>query len=159
MKDDYLGLELDFWDDSVGAFEPLKVLRQLEKSFPDAVIDPTDHQRAHLLKLLKLFAANLEGERHETMIRQVWGTYQTCGPLYKFVIPFASGHKVSGSAARLCVDFWLPKDLTLEHRGQLLAFLTSLRMGEPKLETFDGEAEPDAPAIRTPTNLLNPQPP
>ena len=132
--DDYLGLELNFWDDSVGAFEPLKVLRQLEKSFPDAVIDPTDHQRAHLFKLLEWFAANLEGELHETMVRQAWGTYQTCGPSYKFVIPITAGHSVRGAAGRLCVDFWLPKGLPPEDRGQLLAFLTSLRMGEPKVD-------------------------
>lgn len=48
----HLGLALDFGDDAVGAFEPAKALRQLERAFPDTGIDPTVHQRGRLLQEL-----------------------------------------------------------------------------------------------------------
>ncbi len=50
VDDESLRLTLDFWDDAVGAFEPLKVLRQVQRAFPDTEVDSTDHQRARLLR-------------------------------------------------------------------------------------------------------------
>src|SRR5262249_51900194 len=120
-----LGINLDFWDDAVGAFEPAKVLRQLERAFPDAEIDPTDHQRVRLLQELEFWAPR-EPELRETLVRQSWGLYQTNGPTYRFVVPFPSGHRVSGGARRLSVWFRLPTGLPPAHREQLLAFLRSL---------------------------------
>ena len=71
---EYVGLELDFWDDdSVGAFEPEKLLRQLRKTFPEAIVDPTDTQRARLLQLLDLWAKNETAVgQYDTLVRQAW---------------------------------------------------------------------------------------
>ena len=152
---EYVGLELDFWDDSVGAFEPGKVLRQLRKAFPEAVIDPTDTQRARLLQLLNLWAKNetVVGQ-YDTLIRQAWWQYQTCGPSYRFVVPFPIGHVVNGSASRLSINFWLPIGLPSEYRERLLTFLGNLRMGQPKIETLDEvespDVGPDSPSVRVP---------
>ena len=97
-----LYIRLDFWDDAVGAFEPAKVLRQLKRAFPEAEIDPTDHQRVRLLRELEFWAQGEKAaELRETLVRQSWGLYQTNGPTYRFVIPFPSGHRVSGGARRL----------------------------------------------------------
>ncbi|QEL15299.1 hypothetical protein [Limnoglobus roseus] len=140
--EDHLSLELDFWDDAVGAFEPAKVLREIQRTFPHAEIDPTDHQRVRLLRELGLFESQSawDTDQRDTMIRQSWGLYQTNGPTYRFVIPFPSGHQVSGAARRLSVYFRVPASLPSEHRGELLSFLRSLKMGEPKIdEVFDDE--------------------
>jgi hypothetical protein len=138
----HLGLDLDFWDDAVGAFEPAKVLRQLERAFPDAEIDPTDHQRGRLLQELE-FWSQREPALREELVRQSWDLYQTNGPTYRFVVPFPSGHRVSGGARRLSVFFRVPPGLPPEHREQLLGFLRSLRLGEPTLGA-DEEVEPGA---------------
>jgi hypothetical protein len=139
-----LGIALDFWDDAVGAFEPAKVLRQLRLAFPEAEIDPTDHQRVRLLRELEFWA---QGERElklrEKLVRQSWDLYQTNGPTYRFAVPFSSGHRVSGGARRLGVHFLVPTGFPPEHREKLLAFLRSLKMGQPKFDTEDAEAEQD----------------
>jgi hypothetical protein len=142
MEDgEHLGIELDFWDDAVGAFEPAKVLRQLQRAFPDAEIDPTDQQRARLLRELDFWSqGKREPEVRETLVRQSWGLYQTNGPTYRFVVPFPSGHRVGGTARRLSVSFRVPSGLPPEHREQLLGFLRSLRMGEPTLDA-GGESD------------------
>jgi hypothetical protein len=141
-----LGIDLDFWDDAVGAFEPAKVLRQLRRAFPDAEIDPTDHQRVRLLREVESWSRDeVKPEQREKLVRQSWGLYQTNGPTYRFVLPFPSGHRVSGGTRRLSVWFRVPAGLPSEHRERVLAFLRSLRMGEPNLNTEEGEAEPDAP--------------
>jgi hypothetical protein len=138
-----LGLGLSFWDDAVGAFEPAKVLRQLQRAFPGVEIDPTDHQRVRLLRELDFWSRRVgEPEVRESLVRQSWGLYQRNGPTYRFVVPFPSGHRVGGGARRLSVYFRLPPDLPSEHREQLLAFLRSLRMGEPTLSADEEEAEP-----------------
>jgi len=142
---DRLGIQLDFWDDAVGAFEPAKVLRRLQQSFPEAEIDPTDHQRVRLLRELEFWSRDeVQPEQRETLVRQSWGLYQTNGPTYRFVIPFPSGHRVSGGARRLRVGFQVPAGLPPAHREQLLAFLRSLRMGEPALVDGREEAQPSA---------------
>ena len=145
--DDRLYIRLDFWDDAVGAFEPVKVIRQLQRTFPEAEIDPTDHQRVRLLRELELWAQGEKvAELRETLVRQSWGLYQTNGPTYRFVIPFPSGHRVSGVARRLSVGFNVPAGLPLEHRAQLKSFLRSLRMGEPVWDDDCGDPEPDVTA-------------
>src|SRR5262245_29200678 len=104
-----LGILLNYWNDSVGVFEPAKVLRQLRKAFPQVEIDPTDHQRVLLLRELECWSQGWrDPELREKLVGQSWGTYQTNGPMYKFVIPFLSGHRAKGSARRLSVTFWLP---------------------------------------------------
>jgi hypothetical protein len=136
-----LSIELDFWDDAVGAFEPAKVLRQLRRAFPDAEIDPTDHQRVRLLRELEFWSQGVrEPELREKLVGQSWGLYKTNGPTYRFVVPFPSGHRVSGVARRLSVGFRVPAGLPPEYREQLLAFLRSLRLGEPKREAGGEEA-------------------
>jgi hypothetical protein len=133
---EFLGIRLSFWDDAVGAFEPAKVVGQLRRAFPAAEIDATDTHRTLLQRELELFSRpDVNLDSRETMIRQAWGSYQRNGPRYQFVVPFPSGHRVRGAARRLCVSFWVPHGLSAEHREQLLAFLQSLRMGEPKLYT------------------------
>jgi hypothetical protein len=141
-----LYVRLDFWDDAVGAFEPAKVVRQLKRVFPEAEIDPTDHQRVRLLRELEFWAQGEKtAELRETLVRQSWGLYQTNGPTYRFVIPFPSGHRVSGRARRLSVGFKVPAGLPPEHCKQLLAFLQSLRMGVPALDNGrETAAEPPA---------------
>ena len=128
-------LELDWWDDSVGAFEPEKVLRQLRREFPDLEIDPTDHQRVRLLRELE-FWSTLGAELRETLVRQSWGLYQTMGPTYRFAIPFPFGHRVTGGARRMSVSFKLPVAFPREYREQVLAFLQSLQMGAPKIAAW-----------------------
>jgi hypothetical protein len=131
-----MGIDLNSWDDAIAAFEPAKVLRQVRQAFPEAEIDPTDHQRVRLLRELKCWSGGeREPELREKLIRQSWGLYQTNGPAYRFVVPFPPGHRVSGGARRLSVYFRVPSGLPAEHSGRLLAFLRSLRMGEPKLST------------------------
>lgn len=140
MDDDteLLGLELDFWDDAVGAFEPAKVLRLLRRAFPDAEVDPTDHQQVRLLRELEFWSRlGDDPERRESLVRSSWGLYKTNGPTYRFVIPFPSGHRIAGSARRMSVNFWLPPDLPPRERERLAGFLRSLRLGEPTLD--DGE--------------------
>jgi hypothetical protein len=150
-----LYIRLDFWDDAVGAFEPAKVLRQLKRAFPEAEIDPTDHQRVRLLRELEFWAQGEKtAELRKTLVRQSWGLYQTNGPTYRFVIPFPSGHRVSGGARRLSVGFQVPAGLPPEHREQLLAFLRSLRMGEPALD--DGREEAEASAAPDPPRIIVP---
>jgi hypothetical protein len=133
-----LGIQLNFWDDTVGAFEPAKVLRQLRRAFPEAEIDPTDHQRVRLLRELEMWS-HCEPELRETLVRQSWGLYQTNGPTYRFVIPFPSGHRVGGGARRLSTWLEVPAGLPPEHRERLLAFLRSLRMGEPTPDADEAE--------------------
>jgi hypothetical protein len=149
MHDDarWLSLRLDFWDDAVGAFEPAKVIRQLRRAFPEAEVDPTDHQRARLLRELEAWSRAEQGaDLRDSLVGQSWGTYRTNGPMYRFVVPFSSGHRVEGSARRLSVNFYVPAGLPPECRDQLLAFLRSLRMGEPVLDDEPEDASPDPPA-------------
>ena len=127
-----LYIRLDFWDEAVAAFEPRKVLRQLKMAFSNVEIDPADHQQVRLLRELEYWAdREMAAELREVLVQQSWGLYQTNGPSYRFVIPFPSGHRVSGEAARLSVGFQMPAGLPPESREQLLVFLRSLRMGEP----------------------------
>jgi hypothetical protein len=141
---EHLSIELDFWDDAVGAFEPAKVLRQLRRAFPEVEIDPTDHQRVRLLRELEFWSqGEREPELREKPVGQSWGLYRTNGPTYRFEIPFPSGHRVSGGVRRLSVTFRVPPGLPPEFREQLLAFLRSLRMGEPKLDAKGEVPEPD----------------
>lgn len=55
-------------------------------------------------------------------MRQSWDLCQTNGPTYRFVVPFPSGHRVSGGARRLSVFFPVLPGLPPEHREQLLGF-------------------------------------
>lgn len=140
-----LSIELDFWDDAVGAFEPAKVLRQLRRTFPEAEIDLTDYQRVRLLREIEFWSqGERESEVRETLVRQSWGLYQTNGPTYRFVIPFPSGHRVSGEARRLSVSFQVPLGLPPAYREQLLAFLRGFRMGEPRMHRGGEESDQGA---------------
>lgn len=131
----WLGLRLDFWDDTAGAFEPAKVVRLLRRTFPDAEVDPTDHQHIRLERELEYWSrSEVTPEQRATLVRQSWGLYKTNGPTYRFVVPFASGHRPLGQARRMSMGFWLPSGLPAEYRESLASFLRSLRMGEPKPE-------------------------
>ena len=139
-----MSIQLDFWDDSVAAFEPAKVGRLLRQTFPDASIDPTDYQQIQLERELKYWSREeIIPELRATLIRQSWGSYKTNGPTYRFMVPFPPSHQVRGHARRLSVSFWLPPALPPEHREQLRAFLVSLQMGTPEFDERDG-AKPDA---------------
>ena len=136
-----LGLSLDWGDDAVGAFEPHKVLRQLRRAFPDAEVDPTDHQRVRLERELEMWSQHIpDPERRASMVRSSWGLYATNGPTYRFVIPLPSGHRVEGGARRLSVWFRLPPGVSPDDRDRLADFLRSLRMGEPTPDDEDDEA-------------------
>ena len=128
-----LSLELDFWDETIGAFEPQKVITRLHEAFPNAEIDLTDHLRRRLLFELDYWPLNDCGDRYNTLVRNSWHLYQTCGPSYHFAIVFPSG-RVTGSARRLSIEFLVPVRMPTAEQESLIAFLRSLRMGEPKLE-------------------------
>jgi len=66
------------------------------RTFPDAEIDPTDHQRVRLLRELEFWSRDdiRPGHRDE-LVRQSWDLYQTNGPTYRFVVPFPSGHRAA----------------------------------------------------------------
>ena len=148
-ESDRLGIDLDFWDDAVGAFEPAKVIRQLRRAFPEADVDSTDHQQVRLVRELDAWSRHVpDPSQRETMARQSWGLYRTNGPMYRFVVPLPSGHRVGGAARRLSVCFWVPRGVPEEYSARLVAFLRSLRMGEPKVgHGSEGEAaEPCAAA-------------
>lgn len=131
---EYLQLELDFWDDFVGAFEPAKVIRQLRRTFPQVDVDPTDQQEVRLLRELESWSRDeIEPARRDKLIWQSKNNYRTNGPTYRFVIPFDSDWRVPGWARRLRVGFETPAGLPKDYRDQLLAFLRSLKMGEPVL--------------------------
>ena len=133
-------------------------MRRLECAFPEAEIDPTDHHRIRLLRELEFWSSSPdprlgvrsgtdgegESELRKELTRQSWDQYQRCGPYYRFVVLFPSGHRVSGGVARLSIYFRVPPGLPTEHRERLLVFLRSLRMGEPKMDTEGEEAEPGA---------------
>jgi len=94
---EYLGLELDYWDETVGAFEPQKVIGKLREFFATAEIDPTDHQQVRLLRELWHWEQiDCPPEQLTLLIRQSWGNYQTSGPTYRFSVTFPSGHEVQG---------------------------------------------------------------
>jgi hypothetical protein len=140
----WLGRRLDFWDDTAAVFEPAKVVRLLRRTFPDAEVDPTDHQQLRLERELGFWSRDgVAPELRATLVRQSWGLYKTNGPTYRFVVPFPPGHRVRGQARRLSAGFWLPPGLPPEHQEQLRAFLASLRMGVTELDDCD-EAEPGA---------------
>src|SRR5262245_57672891 len=110
-----LYLSLDYWDDAVGAFEPAKVLRHVQRAFPDAEIDPTDHQQIRLLRELEFWALGEKAaELRDKLVRSSWGLYKSNGPTFRFVVPFPSGHRVAGVARRLSVGFQVPAGLPLE---------------------------------------------
>ena len=44
----YLCLHIDPWSDYVGAFDPRKVIGLVKRTFPETVIDWTDHQDMRL---------------------------------------------------------------------------------------------------------------
>jgi folate-binding protein YgfZ len=136
MKDghEYLSVELDFWDDSVGAFEPEKVIRQLGRAFPNLEFDATDYQQVRLLRELEIWEelSQRDGKVRESLIANSWHLFRTNGPTFRFEIPFESGHRVKGGARRMSVGFHVPIDLPSEHRERLLAFLDSLDLGKPR---------------------------
>jgi hypothetical protein len=127
-----LGLDLDWWDDSVGAFDPTKVLRQIARVFPQVEIDPTDHQDVRLQRELVAWSQGVSDETvRESLIRQSKGLYRRTGPCFRFEIPFTSGHRVKGQARRCAVLFTIPRDLPAAIREQLSGFLSGLEMGHP----------------------------
>lgn len=133
---DRLAIDLDPWDDSVAVFAPEKVLRRVQQAFPGVVIDPTDHQQVRLERELAFWEQTPPDEAaRATFRRQSWGLYQANGPMYRFAIPFASGHEVRGQVRRYCLLFHVPAGLPPEHREAVLAFLRSLGIGEVAVGT------------------------
>ena len=156
VSDEHLAVRLDWWDDTVGAFEPGKVLRQVRRVFPDAEIDPTDHQEVRLKRELEFWS---QGERapelRDKLVRQSKELYRTNGPMYWFVVPIDSGHRVRGWARRLSVGFVLPPELPTVAREHLQTFLRSLKMGEPVLDHNVEDAEPNHVAASHTTDGLS----
>jgi hypothetical protein len=142
----WLGLRLSFFDETVAAFEPAKVVRLLERKFPGAEVDPTDHDQVRLEQLLALWSRDVaDPELRKSLVQQAWGSYRRNGPSYRFVVPFMPQQRVRGQARRLSVGFWLPSGLAPEHHEQLRAFLVSLRMGVLELDDCEeDEAKLDA---------------
>lgn len=129
--DKLLGIYLSFWDETVGVFEPAKILRLVGRTFPAAEIDWTDRQRDRLLHELESWAQRIpEPERRERFIRNSWGTYQTNGPTYRFIVPLPSGLRVNGGVGRFHVWFRVPADIPSADFQWLESFLKSLRMGD-----------------------------
>jgi hypothetical protein len=130
-----LSLEIDFWDQSIGAFEPVKVLRQVCRAFPEAEVDWTDQQELRLCRELEGWSkSNLDEATRERLMRQSKDLYRSNGPTYRFQIPLGDNLCASGWARRLSIGFELPDNAPMELRDKLTRFLESVRMGEPKLK-------------------------
>lgn len=124
-----LGIRIPYWTDSVGTFDPRKVVEQVARAFPETVVDPTDHQAVRLERELAHFDGRPEPER-SALIRQAWSNAQDNGPTFRFEIPTPAG-SIRGVARRYCVSFDLPDGVDDDRRGRLEQFLRGLRLGEP----------------------------
>jgi hypothetical protein len=128
-------LKLEYWTDSVGAFDPTKVLSRIHKAFPDAVIDETDVQEVRLLKELEHWnSEEMSEEQRKRFIRSSKILYRTNGPTFSFQIPFGLEQPVRGWARRYSVRFDVPHGAPQRVTDALVSFLKSLQMGEPELE-------------------------
>ena len=134
VREAELALEVAYWSESVGCFDPERVLVRVAASFPDAEFDPTDHAEREVASVER-FLAEDDGpdENKASMRRQITGKARRNGPVYRFRLRMPSGAAVDGGASRYRV--WLRPcgPLAPEERGRLHAFLASLELGTPKL--------------------------
>jgi len=128
-------LTIDYWTDCVGTFDPLKVVGLAKRTFPGTVVDATDFEAAYLERFLALIEAIPEPGR-ATMTRQAKRKAMDNGPRFHFEIPTDAG-KVQGHVGRYRVHLDAPDAIGDELRGRLVAFLSSLKLGEAEL-SVDG---------------------
>lgn len=134
-----LDILLSYSDETVGVFEPTKVLKRVGKAFSGAEIDWTDQHRERLLRELDWWSERIpEPERRERFLANSWGTYQANGPSYLFVVPLPSGLRVNGGVSRLHLWFRVPADIPSGDQERLVSFLRSIRMGD--LSLYSGGA-------------------
>jgi hypothetical protein len=141
-SDERISLELSYWSDFVGTFDPWKVLWQVKKSFPSAVFDLTDHQEVRLNRDLEGWA-HIPEPRRQTLVNQSKRLYRDNGPTYKFEIPCGQGAAIKGCARRYTVSFLLPLDVSPEIRQGIIAFLESLKLGPATLKVRTPQLPPD----------------
>lgn len=138
-----ISLGIDWWDESVGVFDPEVLLRRVSQTFPGTVFDPIDYQEQRLLREMAPWQAQVANPSQQAvLIRQSKGNYRTNGPSFKFMIPFDGGWEVQGIARRLIFQLTLPKGLPQTYYERLQSFMRSLRMGAP---AYTEEAAQDAP--------------
>jgi NAD(P)H-hydrate epimerase len=132
MEPSQLYLEINYWTDYVGTFDPKKVIGLIRGVFPETVIDWTDYQDARLRQELEYFASIPEPPR-ETVIRQALSNAQDNGPTFQFQIPTGEGDVIKGRARRYSVRFEIPAGCPVEVRDQLRSFLEGLELGRATL--------------------------
>ncbi|MEQ1830447.1 MAG: hypothetical protein ABL921_31100 [Pirellula sp.] len=144
MKQKMLGLDLDYWDDSVGAFEPEKCINRVCAAFKDVDVDvdKTDHQEIIMTREVERWIATVEDERQrDQLIFQSKRLYRANGPTYRFVIRFGDGHEVHGTARRLYFYLRFNPSLPNEIVTRLRQFLLSLSLGSPKMSGVDEQSD------------------
>jgi hypothetical protein len=140
-----ISLELPYWSEFVGTFDPWKVARRVKATFPGAVIDPTDYQEVRLNRELEFWArSDIPEATRQALIGQSKRCYRDNGPTYRFEIPCGLSAPIKGCARRYRVWFELPAGAPEELRQRILAFLETLALGPTKLQvrTKDVAREP-----------------
>jgi hypothetical protein len=129
-----ISLELSYWTDFVGTFDPWKVLWRIKKTFPSAAIDTTDHQEVRLNRELEGWARNdIPEPTRQTLIGQSKRLYRDNGSTYRFEIPCGLEASINGCVRRYSVSFNLPPDTPPEMRQSIITFLASLELGRAEL--------------------------
>jgi hypothetical protein len=126
-----LCLRINYWTDYVGTFDPRKVVGLVKRSFPETVIDSTDHQDVRLRRELEHFATIAEPQR-ETMLGQALRNAQDNGPTFRFEIPIPGGSPIKGTARRYSISFDIPAGSPATMRERLESFLNGLQLGQPE---------------------------
>lgn len=146
MNQSMLGLDLDYSDDSVGAFEPEKCIDRVCAAFDDVdvEVDKSDHQELRMTREVEHWSTTVQDERlRDKLILQSKRLYRSNGPTYRFVIRFDDGYEVNGTARRLSFRFWFNPSLPKEIVSRLRQFLLSLSLGSPKMSDVDEQSDAD----------------
>lgn len=123
-----LALTIDYWTDSVGTFDPVKVVRMVKCSFPEAAVDERDYQ-AEELNNLRRHIKTLSEPGRTTMLRQAERKAMDNGPCFHFAIEVGPD-TVRGRVSRYELVLDLPDAVDGRLRCRVESFLASLKLGE-----------------------------
>jgi hypothetical protein len=133
-----LWLNLDFWTDFVGAFDPKKVLSRLIATFPESEFDRGDLSRIRLFSELEHWKQNVADDtQRESMNRQSWNRHDDNGPAFRFSVIVNARRIAQGRVSRYSIDLDLDSKTTGSERESLVGFLKSLELGSPTMEVWD----------------------